>query len=327
MNTLYEVVQAIRLRRRWVVTSHARPDGDAVGSVIGGVQILRAMGCEAEGYLSDGVPFIYRWLPGAANVHTEGVDAAQFDGVLIMECDGFSRAQLAGIDALFSINLDHHGSFREFADLNYVIPSAAAAAELVYNLAKAAGVTITPEVATCLYTGVLTDTGSFSYSSTSAQTFAFAREMVLAGADPAAIARQVYFSNPASKMRLLGRALSNLHCEDNISWMYVSEADMLASGATEQDCEGLVNWALSIHGIKATAFFREISGNRYRVSLRSKGVDVRSIAESFGGGGHSRAGGHAIDGPLEVATARVLAALRQALDNPDNGGHTLSTTR
>jgi phosphoesterase RecJ-like protein len=321
MNTLAEVAQAIRSRRRWAVTSHARPDGDAVGSVIAAVRILRAMGCEAAGYLSDGVPFIYRWLPGATKIHTSDVDATQFDGVLIIECDGFERAQLAGIDSLFSINLDHHGSYREFADLNYVVPTAAAAAELVYNLAKVAGVTITPAVATCLYTGVLTDTGLFSYSSTTAQTFAFAREMVLAGAAPSDIARQVYFSNPASKMHLLGCALSNLHCENNLSWMHVSEADMLASGATEQDCEGLVNWALSIYGVEATAFFREISGNRYRVSLRSKGVDVRSIAEDFGGGGHARASGHAIDGPLEVATARVLAALRQALAEakPESG--------
>jgi phosphoesterase RecJ-like protein len=96
--------------------------------------------------------------------------------------------------------------------------------------------------------------------------------------------------------------------------MHVSEADMLASGATEQDCEGLVNWALSIHGIEATAFFREIPGAQYRVSLRSKGrIDVARIAEAFGGGGHSCASGHAIDGPYEVATARVLAALRAAL--------------
>ena len=124
-----------------------------------------------------------------------------------------------------------------------------------------AGVPITPAIATCLYTAMLTDTGSFCYSATSAQTFAFAREMVLAGADPAAIAQQVYFSNPPSKMHLLGRALSNLQCEGPISWMHVSLADMAASGATGEDCEGLVNWALSIHGIEATAFFREISGS------------------------------------------------------------------
>ena len=314
MNTLAEVVEAVQSRQRWVVTSHARPDGDAVGSVLGCVQVLRAMGKRADGYLGDGVPFIYRGLPGASEIRTT-VDASLYDGDFIIECDSFRRTQLAGISSLYSINIDHHDSFTEYADINYVVPTAAAASELVYRVAVAAGVAITPEIATSLYTAVLTDTGSFCYSGTSAQTFAFAREMVLAGADPASIAQQVYFSNPACKMHLLGRALSNLRLDGAISWMHVSEADMLASGATEQDCEGLVNWALSIHGVEATAFFREIAGSQYRVSLRSKGrIDVARIAETFGGGGHSCASGHAIDGPYEVATGRVLAALRAALE-------------
>jgi phosphoesterase RecJ-like protein len=315
MNTLAEVVAAVQSRQRWVVTSHARPDGDAVGSVLGCVQVLRAMGKLADGYLGDGVPFIYRGLPGASTIRNSPVDPTLYDGVFVIECDSFSRTQVEGISSLFSINIDHHMSFTEYADINYVVPTSAAASELVYHLAVAANIPITPEIATVLYTAVLTDTGSFCYSGTTAQTFAFARAMVLAGADPVAVAQQVYFSNPASKMHLLGRALSNLRTDGAISWMHVSEADMLSSGATEQDCEGLVNWALSIHGVEATAFFREIAGSNFRVSLRSKGrVDVARIAESFGGGGHRCASGHAIQGPYELATGRVLDALRQALE-------------
>jgi phosphoesterase RecJ-like protein len=298
-----------------VVTSHARPDGDAVGSVLGCVQVLRAMGKQADGYLGDHVPFVYRALPGASQIRNSPVDPSLYDGVFVIECDSFERTHVQGISSLFSINIDHHESFKEFADINYVVPTSAAASELVYQLAVAAGVPITPEIATALYTAVLTDTGAFCYSGTTAQTFAFARNMVLAGADPIAVAQQVYFSYPASKMHLLGHALSTLRIEGGISWMRVTEADMLSSGATEQDCEGLVNWALSIHGVEATAFFRQIAGSRYRVSLRSKGrVDVARIAETFGGGGHACASGHAIEGPYEIASARVLAALRQSLD-------------
>ncbi|HVJ04831.1 MAG TPA: bifunctional oligoribonuclease/PAP phosphatase NrnA [Candidatus Saccharimonadales bacterium] len=315
MNTFDEVMNAVRSRQRWVVTSHARPDGDAVGSVLGCVQILRAMGKQADGYLSDGVPFIYRGLPGAAEVRMGPVDGAEYDGVIILECDSVHRTQLGGIGGLFSVSIDHHETYAEYADVNYVLSTAAAAAQLVHRLTQAAGVTITPDIATCLYTAVLTDTGSFCYSSTNEQTFAFAREMVLAGADPATVAQQVYFSNTASKMRLLGKALSNLQCEDSISWMHVSEADMESTGASEQDCEGLVNWALGIHGVEATVFFRETANSQYRVSLRSKGrIDVCRIAESFGGGGHFCASGHAIAGPFEIARGRVLAALRAALD-------------
>jgi phosphoesterase RecJ-like protein len=314
MNTLAEVLAAVRSRSRWAVTSHARPDGDAIGSTLGCVQILRAMGLHADPYLAGGVPFVYRRLPGAHELRPGPVDAARYDGVVILECSNLDRTGLDGLTGLFSISIDHHETYTEYASVNYVVPSAAATAELVYHLAQLATVPIAPGIATCLYAAMLTDTGSFCYSCTTAETFAFAREMVLAGADPAAIAQDVYFSNPASKMHLLGRALSNLHCEGAISWMYISLADMLASGATEQDCEGLVNWALSIHGIEATAFFREIEASRYRVSLRSKGrIDVSAIAQTFGGGGHTCASGHDIAGPLEVVTARVLTALRRAL--------------
>lgn len=320
MNTLAEVVQAVQSRQRWVVTSHARPDGDAVGSVLGCVQVLRAMGKQADGYLGDGVPFIYRGLPGASAIRTTLADPSLYDAVFIIECDSFARAKLEGISSLFSVNIDHHKSFSEYADVNYVVPTSAAASELVYNIAVAAGVTITPEIATVLYTAVLTDTGSFCYSGTTAQTFAFARAMVLAGADPVAIAQQVYFSNPESKMHLLGRALSNLRREGAITWMHVSEADILSSGATDQDCEGLVNWALSIHGIEATAFFREVTHCYYRVSLRSKGrVDVARIAETFGGGGHTCASGIGIEGPYEIASAKVLNALHAALQQTVSG--------
>jgi phosphoesterase RecJ-like protein len=316
MNTLAEVLKAVQSRQRWVVTSHARPDGDAVGSVLASVQILRAMGKTADGFLGDGVPFIYRCLPRVAEISTGPVNTSHYDAALILECDGLQRTLLEGLDGLFSVNIDHHETSTEYADVNYVVSSSAAAAEIVYRLAQLAGVAITPDIATCLYTAVLTDTGSFCYSGTSAQTFAFAREMVLAGAEPATIAQQVYFSNPASKMHLLGRALSSLCQEGAISWMYVSEADMLTSGATEQDCEGLVNWALGIDGVEATAFFREIPGSSYRVSLRSKGrIDVSRIAKSFGGGGHACASGHAIAGPFEFACDSVLNALRRALEN------------
>ena len=315
MNSLAEVVCALRSRPRWVVTSHARPDGDAVGSVLGATQILRAMGLHADAFLGDGVPCLYRNLPGAAELRTAPPQAAQYEAALILECNSLERTGLAGLEGLFSINIDHHETGAEYADVNFVVPTAAAAAELVYRLAQAAQVPITPAIATCLYTAMLTDTGSFCFSSTSAQTFAFAREMVLAGADPAAIAQQVYFSNPAAKMHLLGRALGNLECQGPLSWMHVSQADMAATGATGEDCEGLVNWALSIHGIEATAFFREVPGCQYRVSLRSKGrIDVARIAQAFGGGGHVCASGHEIAGPLEAAREQVLNALRQALE-------------
>ena len=309
-----EVVEALRSRQRWAVTSHARPDGDAVGSVLASVELLRAMGKQAAGFLSDGVPYIYRKLPGADEILSGPVEPGRYDAALVLECGSLERAELAGLEGLFTVNVDHHATGREYADVNYIDGGSPAAGELVYRVAQAAGVGLTPSMATNLYAAVLTDTGSFCFSSTTAEIFAVARELVRAGADPGAIAQQVYFSNPVPKMHLLGRALCSLRCEGPVSWMYITQADFCESGATAEDCEGLVNWALGIDGIEATAFFRELPGGGHRVSLRSKGgVDVSAIARSFGGGGHACASGLDVEGPFPAARDRVLSALQDAL--------------
>src|SRR5262249_155660 len=157
------------------------------------------------------------------------------------------------------------------------------------------GISISPEVATCLYTAVLADTGSFMFKGTNQHTFALARELVLAGADPAACARNVYFSHPTSKMRLLGAALSNLPREGSLALIWVTREQVDGGGGIDEDCEGLVNYALAIHGVEVAAFFRELSDGRYRVSLRSKGrLNVAAVAEAFGGGGHECASGCAL---------------------------------
>ena len=161
---------------------------------------------------------------------------------------------------------------------------------------------------------MLTDTGSFCYAGTNDATFELAGELVRAGADPVNIAQHVYFANPATKMHLLGAALSRLSTEDRLAWMHVTREDMIRTRAADEDCEGVANYALGIHGVEVAAFFRELPGDKFRVSLRSKGaVNVARIAESFGGGGHTCASGHAIDGPLSAATGRVLDLLRAEL--------------
>ena len=149
--------------------------------------------------------------------------------------------------------------------------------------------------------------GSFCFNGTNERTFALAQELVRAGADPSAIAQNVYFSNPTSKMRLLGSALSNLHQDGELAWMYISRDHMDRAEATDEDSEGLVNYALAIEGVEVALFFREQSDGRFRVSLRSKGaINVASVAERFGGGGHECASGCSIEGPLSVAVERVL---------------------
>jgi phosphoesterase RecJ-like protein len=308
---LAEVLKHIEQRHRFLLTSHARPDGDAIGSALACRQILRSMGKDAEVVLHDGVPRIYQTLPWAETVvQAEGV-SPDYHAAIILECDSVQRTRLQGLENHFLISIDHHVSGRPFAQVNWIDPQAVATAEMVYRLGRQAGVEITRAIATCLYTAVLTDTGSFMFAGTNEHTFALARELVLSGADPAQCARPIYFGHSTAKMRLLGAALSQLHREGSLAWISVSQEQMLDCHAKEEDCEGLVNYALSMQGVEVALFFRELPDRRFRVSLRSKGqLDVATIAERLGGGGHRCASGCALDGPLQAATMRILAELR-----------------
>jgi phosphoesterase RecJ-like protein len=314
---LSDVLREINERKRFVISSHARPDGDAVGSALALAEVLRHMGKRADVVMRDPVPVIYQPLPFAETViHAHTVEG-QYDAAILLECDSVQRSRVEGLERYFLINIDHHLSGRAFAQVNWIDPAACATAELIWRLARTAGVEITPEIATCLYTAVLTDTGSFCYAGTNAGTFSLAQELVRCGADPVYIAHHVYFANPTSKMRLLGAALANLHRENDLAWMYCTREDFARSGALEEDAEGLVNYALAIGGVEVAVFLRELPNERFRVSLRSKGtLNVAAVAERFGGGGHQCASGFSIEGPLSLAVERVLASLRMSAPVP-----------
>jgi phosphoesterase RecJ-like protein len=310
---LERVLQEIRGRRRFVVTSHARPDGDGIGSALACGQILRVMGKDAEVVMHDGVPRIYQNLPFADRVVQADAVPAN-DAVIMLECDSIRRALLEGLERCFLINIDHHASGRNFAHINWIDSTVMATAELVFRLARLACVPVDRDIATCLYTGLMTDTGSFMFEGTNEHTFTVARELVLAGADPALCARHIYFGHSTAKLRLLGAALSNLRREGALAWIWVTQEQMQRFEAREEDCEGLVNYALSMADVQVAIFLRELPDRRYRVSLRSKGeVNVSIVAESFGGGGHKCASGCSMDGPLEVAVARIVERLRDTV--------------
>jgi phosphoesterase RecJ-like protein len=309
---LQDVLRQIEQRERFVLTSHARPDGDAVGSALACCQVLRAMGKHADVVLHDGVPRIYRSLPFADQVVQTNVVNGDYEAAIILECDSINRTRLQGLENRFLISIDHHVSGRPFAHVNWIDPHAVATAEMVFRLSREAGVNISPEIATCLYTALMTDTGSFMFQGTNENTFALARELVLAGADPARCAQGIYFAHSQAKIRLLGEALRNLHIEIPIAWVWVTQQQMELCQAREEDCEGLVNYVLSIGDVEVAAFFRELPNGRFRVSLRSKGkLDVARVAENFGGGGHQCASGCSVDGSLVESVRQVLAQIRR----------------
>src|SRR5260370_8800076 len=157
----------------------------------------------------------------------------------------------------------------------------------------------------------MTDTGSFMFQGTNAPAFALAGGRTVAGGGSSHCARNIYFAHSGAKMRLLGEALRNLNQEGHLVWIWVTQEQMERCGAKEEDCEGLVNYALSIADAEVAVFFRELPDGRFRVSLRSKGkVNVANLAERFGGGGHECASGCAVEGPLHVAVREILSHLR-----------------
>jgi bifunctional oligoribonuclease and PAP phosphatase NrnA len=313
------VLSAFRSHPRFLITSHARADGDAIGSVLAIAEILDQLGCHTDIVLADPIPHIYRTLPNIDRIRhvvsANDINSTRTTPVILLECDGIARTGLLGLEDRVLINIDHHASGRNFASVNWIDEHACAVAAMVYRLAIAANVDITPSIATCLYTGILSDTGSFTYASTSADTFAMVHDLAAHGASPSQIARDIYFSNPASKIRLLGKALSNLQCDGTLAWTWITGEDMDCTGADAEDCEGIVNYLISIDGIESAVFLREVpDADQFRLSIRSKGnLDVAQVAEHFGGGGHRSASGCTLDGPLSVATERILTQLRTGL--------------
>jgi bifunctional oligoribonuclease and PAP phosphatase NrnA len=311
---VHQILKAIREGERFLVCSHSRPDGDAVGSMIAMGMLLKQMGKRVDLVAADRIPVVYRNLPGAKDIQTLMRVRGLYDAVILLECDGLERTRLHGLERRFHINIDHHASGKPFGQLNWIDHEACSVGELVYRLVNAAGGTVTRDMATCLYTTLLTDTGGFCYGGIRARTFALAGELVEAGADPVQIAREVYFANPFSKIKLLGAALSTLHRDNAIAWLWVTHEDMVRSHAVEEDCEGVVNYALSIAGIEAAVFLRELPEGRIRLSLRGKGkINVAAISERLGGGGHENAAGCTLDGPISRAATEILTALREAI--------------
>ena len=324
LTPMQAILAALREGERFLVCSHSRPDGDAVGSMLAMGMLLRQMGKKVDIVAADRVPAVYRNLPGAGEIRHAMRVHGPYDAVVLLECDGLQRTRLRGLERMFHINIDHHASGKRFGELNWIDRDACSVGELVHRLVKAADCTVTPEMATCLYTTLLTDTGGFCYGGIQSSTFALARELVESGADPVHIARDVYFANPFSKMLLLGKALSNLKrdgANGTLAWLWVMHEDMVSAGAVEEDCEGVVNYALSTAGVEAAVFLRELPEGRIRLSLRSKtgkdggSVNVAQISERLGGGGHENAAGCTLDGPMERAKEEILAALRREMDS------------
>jgi phosphoesterase RecJ-like protein len=312
-----EIVDAIRARQRFVLSSHSRPDGDSIGSQLAMAYALRAMGKDVSVVNLDRANGPLTQFPGVPDITIAPAVDGEYDAAIIMECGDLARTGVAGLERFFIVNIDHHPGNSGYGDLRWFDPAAAACGEMVFDLVKALGAPVTLEIATHVYLAILTDTGSFHYSSISPRTFEICKEVLEAGVNPVAVARDVYDSNNMGRLKLFGSVLGAMQIDPTgrIAIVYLDHEMARAAGGTYEDTEGLINLPLTVKEILAVVFFKQIEGEQYRVSMRSKGdIDIGAIAKEFEGGGHKNAAGCTVTGPIDSLQKLFIQKIEAAID-------------
>ena len=303
-------------RQRFLLTSHARPDGDSIGSQLAMAFALDALGKQVRIVNADAAPDHYQGFPGMERIELAASVTPDVDAVIVMECSDLGRAGIAGLEGQFLINIDHHAGNSLYGAINWHDESAAACAEMVFDLIRALGVPLSHEIATHIYLGILTDTGSFHHANITPRTFDICREAVGAGVNPAAMARRVFDSNSFGKLKLIGALLDGMELLDDgrLAVLFMDQGLLEACRCTNNDTEGVINLPLTAREIQAVVFFRIADDGSVRVSMRSKyDVDVRRVANEFGGGGHKNAAGFTAPGRLEDARGGIIDLLVKAI--------------
>lgn len=298
-----------------LLASHTNPDGDAIGSLVAMGLALSALGKQTTLYNESPIPAVYRYLPAVEHVVRKIDSAVAFDTAVILDCGDLQRIGRATspVDRIpVTINIDHHITNTGFGNLQQIEPLACATSEIVYHIIKRLTIPINQDIATAIYTGILTDTGSFRFSNTNRAAFTICDEMIAMGVNPYHIAQHVYGTYSLGRIKLLNLALDSIEISQNgkLSLMTVTR-DMLKETHTQpEDADGLINYARRIEAVRVAALIQQHKNgdsNLYHVSLRSDGeIDVAAIAASFGGGGHASAAGFSIKTTLPDLKHRIF---------------------
>lgn len=303
------------------LATHVNPDGDAIGSLLSLGLGLQQLGKRVYMYNASPIPAVYRFLPGVNGVRQTLPASAEWDAAIILDCGDIERIGEAvdfvrGIPML--INIDHHVTNTAFGQHRMVDTAACSSAEIVFRLLKRMAVEINPAIASAIYTGILTDTGSFRFANTNSAAYAISAEMVQCGVDPYTVAQHVYGTYSLGRIKLLNMALDSIEISDNgkLSLMTLTR-DMFAETDTNpEDVDGMINYAKRIEDVKVAALIMENTNGaahkRFHVSLRSDGsVDVAEIAASFGGGGHFNAAGFGVETSLRKLRQTIISIAEQ----------------
>jgi bifunctional oligoribonuclease and PAP phosphatase NrnA len=321
-----KVIAEIRDGRKFLLTTHENPDGDALGSLLAMHWILEQLGKDSLMYMSPDefpLPWEYRnWTFDARLVGTPPDDVAERT-IIFLDCGNIDRMPVDFLqqENLHILNIDHHHDNTRFGTVNHVCPVASSTAEIVWRLAKELGVEITPRIADALYTGLVTDTGRFMYENTTAEAHRMAAELIEAGVEPHEVYRRLYEDLPLRRLHLLQRALASVERHDDgaITIAHLTKSDFEETGALETDSEGVVDHMRAVEGTAVAVLVRELlseerEGMR-KVSLRATDarVDVSRVAREFGGGGHPQAAGFSTAMPYPELVSRLRELVREQL--------------
>lgn len=313
---LKAVLSALQAGEPTLIATHVNPDGDGIGAALGVAYALRKWGKEAVLCCESPIPSRYDFLEGIEAFHTpDQLVGRSFTRLVTVDCGDWER--IGKVASLYRpgllINIDHHETNTQFGTINWVRPQAAATSEMVAELLKKGGLSFERGVATALFTGISVDTGSFHYSNTTPQTMRQAADLLEKGVEPDVVSDRLFDTYTIPQFQLMRRAFDamQIELEARTAWVAISLEMLSACGASQDDVEGLVNYARGIEGVEVGLLFREVSSKEVKISLRSrKWVNVAEIAASFGGGGHERAAGATLALPLSEAIDPVLSVVR-----------------
>ena len=313
-----DIIKAINEGQSFLITAHVRLDGDALGSELAFYLMLRNMGKKAVVYNQDRTPERYQFLPAAHHITHSLTNIEQYDTCIVLDCSDLSRVgeeadRLGKIKKL--INIDHHVSNNGFCPLKMLDAKASSTGELVFRLMQEMRIKMTRDICTNLYAAIITDTGSFRYSSTTKETFMAAGVLVGEGANPQRIAEGIYESDSPARLKLLAKALStlSLDLESKVGSMVVTQKDLQETGAAWEHTEGFVDIPRTVLGIEVSVLYTQRGEDNFKLSLRSKAkFNVEKVARKFGGGGHIHASSCWMKGDIETIKSQIIQAVREA---------------
>lgn len=318
---LREAAEFIRSRDDFLVVSHVNPDGDATGSATAMAGILQSLGKKVTLVNEGETPEKFLFLPFSQQIHNYSLKPLDRTFTSVIAVDSADRERLGNVTACFAneakiLNIDHHPTNDRYGDVNAICENAAATAVVIFDLLKEMDIPMNRDIAQCLYTGLLTDTGGFRYSNTSSRVFEIASELVRYDVSPAKVAERCLETITYPHVKLLQEALTTLEVEENglVASIEVTQEMLNRTQASEEDVEGIVNYARNLQGVEVGLLFKERNHDEVKVSFRSNSsVDVSAIAQAFGGGGHIRASGCTVRKPLSQVKLEVTAAVREAV--------------